>query len=117
VAVIDLDHFKDYNDANGHQSGDRMLKTGAAAWRSVLRSGDILTRYGGEEFAVVLPGCSLEEARTVLERLRKRTPEGQTCSVGLAQWDGRETATDLVARADRALYDAKRSGRDVLVAA
>lgn len=117
VAVIDLDRFKDYNDANGHQAGDRMLKAGAAAWRSVLRSGDTLTRYGGEEFAIVLPGCSLEEARTVLERLRKRTPDGQTCSVGLAEWDGQETATDLVARADRALYDAKRSGRDVLVAA
>jgi diguanylate cyclase (GGDEF)-like protein len=114
VAIIDLDHFKRYNDRHGHQAGDRLLKSAAAAWRTALRKTDTLSRYGGEEFAVVLPGCSSEEAEVVLERLRGLTPEGQTCSVGLAEWSG-ESDADLVARADAALYEAKRAGRDALI--
>ena len=114
VAIIDLDHFKRYNDRHGHQAGDRLLKSAAAAWRTALRKTDTLSRYGGEEFAVVLPGCSSAEAEVVLERLRGLTPEGQTCSVGLAEWSG-ESDADLVARADAALYDAKRAGRDALI--
>lgn len=73
-----------------------------------------MARYGGEEFLVLLPDCDLETARPVLERLRLATPNGQTVSVGLAQWDGAETARQLMARADAALYAAKRSGRDRL---
>ena len=115
VAVIDLDHFKRFNDHHGHQAGDRLLKTAAAAWRTALRDTDTLARYGGEEFAVVLPGCSAEVAEAVLERLRELTPEGQTCSVGLAEWSHGESDADLVARADAALYEAKRAGRDTLV--
>jgi diguanylate cyclase (GGDEF)-like protein len=117
VAVVDLDHFKRFNDEHGHQAGDRLLKAAAAAWRGALRETDTLARYGGEEFAVALPGCELEEAEVVLERLRRLTPEGLTCSIGLACWDGREADYELVARADAALYDAKRSGRDALVVA
>jgi diguanylate cyclase (GGDEF)-like protein len=117
VAVVDLDRFKEYNDAHGHQAGDRLLKTAAAAWRSALRSSDMLARYGGEEFAIVLPSCSALEAAGVLERLRLVTPEGQTCSVGLAEWRPGESHLDLVARADEALYRAKRRGRDGLVLA
>ena len=117
VAVIDLDHFKRYNDLHGHQAGDRLLKAAAAAWRTALRQTDTLARYGGEEFAVVLPGCSADVAETVLERLRELTPDGQTCSVGLAEWSPGESEADLVARADMALYAAKRAGRDALVAA
>jgi diguanylate cyclase (GGDEF)-like protein len=115
VAIIDLDHFKRYNDRHGHQAGDRLLKSAAAAWRTALRKTDTLSRYGGEEFAVVLPGCSSEEAEVVLERLRGLTPEGQTCSVGLAEWSAGESDADLVSRADAALYDAKRAGRDALI--
>ena len=115
VAVVDLDHFKQYNDEFGHQAGDRLLKTAAAAWRRALRDDDTLARYGGEEFAIALPRCGLEEAEHVLGRLRALTPEGLTCSVGLAAWDGAETDVALVGRADGALYRAKRSGRDAVV--
>lgn len=115
VAIVDLDHFKAFNDAHGHQAGDRLLKAAAAAWRTALRGADTLARYGGEEFAVALPSCSLYEAELVLERLRRLTPDGQTCSAGLAEWNGSESALEVVARADQALYEAKRSGRDALV--
>ncbi|HJR94729.1 MAG TPA: sensor domain-containing diguanylate cyclase [Gaiellaceae bacterium] len=115
VAIVDLDHFKRFNDVHGHQAGDRLLKASASAWRTALRQTDTLARYGGEEFGVVLPGCSADVAEVVLERLRELTPEGQTCSVGLAEWSPGESDADLVARADEALYEAKRAGRDALV--
>jgi diguanylate cyclase (GGDEF)-like protein len=115
VAVVDIDHFKAYNDEYGHQAGDRLLKTAASAWRTALRQSDTLARYGGEEFAVLLPSCTAAEAAAVLERLRVLTPEKQTCSIGLAEWSPGESDADLLARADEALYEAKRSGRDVLV--
>ncbi len=117
VAVIDLDHFKAFNDRLGHQAGDDLLKGASASWRTALRASDTLARYGGEEFAVALPNCSSTEAAVVLDRLRALTPEGQTCSIGLAEWAPGESAGDLVARADHALYAAKRGGRDALVAA
>jgi diguanylate cyclase (GGDEF)-like protein len=117
VAIVDLDHFKQYNDEHGHQAGDRLLKGAAAAWRGALREGDTLARYGGEEFGVALPSCGRAEAMLVLERLRELTPEELTCSVGLACWDGEEADVELVARADAALYEAKRAGRDALVVA
>jgi diguanylate cyclase (GGDEF)-like protein len=117
VAVVDLDHFKTFNDEHGHQAGDRLLKTAAAAWRTALRQSDTLARYGGEEFAVALPSCAASEAEAVLDRVRTLTPEGQTCSIGLAEWAPGESASELVARADEALYEAKRSGRDALVVA
>src|SRR5204862_159914 len=85
VAMLDLDHFKDFNDKLGHQSGDRLLKASAAAWRAQLRATDAITRYGGEEFALVLPNCSLEDATDLLERVRAATPAGQTASAGGAR--------------------------------
>jgi diguanylate cyclase (GGDEF)-like protein/PAS domain S-box-containing protein len=112
VAMLDLDHFKDYNDRRGHQAGDRLLAAGAISWRGALRPYDILARYGGEEFSVILPGCDLVDALTLVERLRSVTPEGESCSAGIAEWDGDEEAEALVGRADAALYRAKRSGRD-----
>ena len=117
VAMLDLDHFKDFNDRNGHQAGDRLLRTASAAWRAELRPYDILARYGGEEFSVILPGCGIDDGLKLVERLRSVTPEGESCSAGLAVWDGDEEAEGLVGRADAALYRAKRGGRNRVVAA
>jgi diguanylate cyclase (GGDEF)-like protein len=115
VAMLDLDHFKRFNDQHGHQAGDRLLKSATAAWRAMLRTTDLLCRYGGEEFSVLLPGATTEEAAEVLERLRAVTPQEQTFSAGLACWDGQEISEELVARADRALYAAKAAGRDHVI--
>jgi diguanylate cyclase (GGDEF)-like protein len=115
VAMIDLDHFKRYNDERGHQAGDRFLKQAAAAWSDAMRGTDLLARYGGEEFALALPSCPPEEALAVVERLRSATPEGETCSAGIAHWDGSESAAALVGRADAALYEAKRQGRNLSI--
>jgi diguanylate cyclase (GGDEF)-like protein len=115
VALLDLDHFKRFNDQHGHQAGDRLLKSATAAWRAMLRTTDLLCRYGGEEFSVLLPGATTEEAAEVLERLRAVTPQEQTFSAGLACWDGQEISEELVARADRALYAAKAAGRDHVI--
>ena len=112
VAILDLDHFKSYNDDHGHQAGDRFLKEAAAAWRAQLRPGDTLARYGGEEFVVLLHEDELDTARGVVDRLRAVTPRGQSCSAGIARRGDGETATDLLGRADHALYEAKRAGRD-----
>jgi diguanylate cyclase (GGDEF)-like protein/PAS domain S-box-containing protein len=117
VAMIDLDQFKAFNDAFGHQAGDRLLVSAAGRWTAELRPMDTIARYGGEEFLVLLPGCDLVSARTAADRLRAAMPERQTCSVGVAQWDGSETTTALIARADAALYAAKAAGRDATVAA
>jgi diguanylate cyclase (GGDEF)-like protein len=117
VAMLDLDFFKNYNDQRGHQAGDRHLKQSASAWGRELRASDTLARYGGEEFSVALPGCRLENARDIVERLRAAMPGEQTVSAGVVCWNGRETAEELVGRADAALYEAKRMGRDCLVVA
>ncbi|GID28819.1 hypothetical protein Abr02nite_38020 [Paractinoplanes brasiliensis] len=117
VALLDLDHFKQFNDANGHPAGDRLLKEAAAAWSDQLRTGDLLARYGGEEFGVLLVGESVAAAPAMLERMRAATPLGRTFSGGLAVWDGHEMPEQLVGRADEALYEAKNGGRDRVVAA
>jgi diguanylate cyclase (GGDEF)-like protein len=112
VALLDLDHFKSYNDRNGHRAGDRLLSGAAVAWSEQLRAADVLARYGGEEFAVLLPGCGDADARDLVERLRAATPAPGTASAGIAAWDGTEPFADLLDRADAALYEAKASGRD-----
>jgi diguanylate cyclase (GGDEF)-like protein len=112
VAILDLDRFKQYNDSHGHQAGDRFLKQIAGTWTQNLRIGDILARYGGEEFALALPGTNLNHAQEMLDRLREALPEDQTCSAGVCQWDGEESAEQLTARADTLLYAAKAAGRD-----
>ena len=117
VAVLDLDHFKAFNDERGHQAGDDLLEQTARAWQHMVRATDLLTRYGGEEFALAFPAWPPEIALLVIERLREAVTEGQTCSAGLAVWNGEESPDDLVARADAALYEAKRQGRDRTVTA
>jgi diguanylate cyclase (GGDEF)-like protein len=117
VAMLDLDHFKVFNDTFGHPAGDRLLKACAAAWRSDLRAADVLARYGGEEFIVLLPEAGIAEAEQLLARLQAAMPAGQTFSAGLAAWDGVATSDELIARADRALYAAKAAGRDRIVVA
>jgi diguanylate cyclase (GGDEF)-like protein len=117
VVMLDVDRFKDFNDREGHQAGDRLLKMCAASWANQLRATDVLVRYGGEEFSLVLTGCTLADARVLVERLRDAMPEGQTVSAGIAEWDGVEPPAALVGRADTALYDAKRAGRHRIVSA
>ena len=112
LALVDLDHFKRFNDRYGHPAGDRLLQETAMAWLEVLRANDFLARYGGEEFIVLLPDCSLRSADRVIERLRAATPGQETCSAGIALWDHRETPAALIERADRALYAAKAEGRN-----
>jgi diguanylate cyclase (GGDEF)-like protein/PAS domain S-box-containing protein len=111
LAMVDLDRFKAFNDRHGHQAGDQLLAATAAAWRPALRTTDTIARYGGEEFAVLLPHSDEEGALAVVERLLEVVPLGQTASAGVAAWDGSESAAELLARADAALYAAKGAGR------
>jgi diguanylate cyclase (GGDEF)-like protein/PAS domain S-box-containing protein len=114
VAAIDLDRFKPYNDAHGHQAGDVLLREATTAWRGVLRGADLLSRWGGDEFALLLPDCDLDCAERIVSRLQEVTPggeEGVGCSAGLVRWEVGESAEQVVARADAALYAAKADGR------
>jgi diguanylate cyclase (GGDEF)-like protein len=112
VAVLDLDEFKLYNDAHGHQQGDRLLAEAARRWTDCLRDSDFIARYGGEEFAMILRDCPVADAVAVLQRVRTSTPDGQTCSVGVARWNESEDAAAVLRRADDAMYAAKHAGRD-----
>jgi diguanylate cyclase (GGDEF)-like protein len=112
LAMLDLDHFKNFNDSRGHPAGDRLLKETAAAWREELRSGDFLGRIGGEEFALLLPKCTPADALVVVDRLRRRVPYEQTCSAGVIVRETCESAEALMTRVDEALYAAKSAGRD-----
>lgn len=112
IAMFDLDHFKDFNDTYGHPAGDRLLKETAAIWREQVRSGDLLARLGGEEFGLLLINCDTARANEVIERLRGLVYRDQTCSAGFASWRPGESADEVLARADTALYEAKESGRD-----
>lgn len=116
VAILDIDHFKDFNDTRGHQAGDALLTEAARSWRAHIADGGFIARYGGEEFGVLLPGTTLPEAIAILDEVRRSTPEGQTISVGVTQLRRDESPTDAVRRADGALYRAKAEGRDRVVA-
>ncbi len=129
VAMFDIDHFKAVNDTYGHVVGDRVLASVAAAARRTLREGDVLIRYGGEEFMILLVGASSEDGVLISERLRRSVAEtavvdgdqkiGVTISIGIASMpaDEIDSELDLVERADAALYSAKDRGRDRVVAA
>jgi len=112
VTMLDLDHFKEFNDSQGHPAGDRLLRETAAAWREELRAGDFVARLGGDEFALLLPDCTAANALEVVERLRVRIPGEQTCSAGIAMHVPGSPPETLMAQADTALYEAKTAGRD-----
>jgi diguanylate cyclase (GGDEF)-like protein len=116
VAIVDLDRFKAYNDTHGHDGGDDFLVAAARAWQRAL-PGVFVARWGGEEFTVLLPGLDPDAAVAALRAVHEAVPHGQTCSIGVATWDGAEVPPAVLARADAALYRAKRTGRDRTVCA
>ena len=123
LAFVDLDSFKSINDGYGHEEGDRALGRAASALRRVLRRGDILIRWGGEEFLAVMPNTDADGALSAITRMRDTglgiRPDGKplTASVGIAErmCDGIEVWTDLVELADRRMYMAKQSGKDRVI--
>jgi diguanylate cyclase (GGDEF)-like protein len=122
LVICDLDHFKDINDNFGHAAGDGVIRTFAGFLRAVAANNYVAGRIGGEEFAIILPGANLAAARLFAEGLRSAcagvtiegAPEGCrfTASFGVAELAPNEQVSDILVRADKALYDAKKSGRD-----
>jgi diguanylate cyclase (GGDEF)-like protein len=117
LVMLDIDHFKQYNDNRGHPDGDHFLRSVTEAWTTVLRDNDLLARFGGEEFLVLLRDCPIEAALGCADRLRAAVPEGMTCSAGVAAFQSGEDMAMLMARVDLALYQAKTSGRNKTVQA
>jgi len=117
MAMLDIDHLGAFNMVCGEREGDRLLKETAALWRAELREVDVLARFDGGTFAVVLPNCGLGEAIDVMDRVRAATPRKQTASAGVGRWDGEEPSELLQARCDDALAAAKQAGRNLTIAA
>ena len=125
VAFADLDHFKILNDTHGHAAGDRALRHFATVASSVARAGDMVCRFGGEEFLLVYVGCDVTEAAPVVHRLRTTLADSIaasgvppfTVSIGLADTSYGGSAVEIIAHADEALLTAKREGRDQLIIA
>ncbi len=127
VAMMDVDRFKGINDAHGHAVGDDILKRLGAIVGAAVRAHDLPARHGGDEVAVLIPETRVDAALKLIDRLRQqvaaelRTPDEQpvTVSCGVAEWSGlaEDTGPDVVRRADAALYEAKRAGRNRVVAA
>ncbi|MEZ4336311.1 MAG: sensor domain-containing diguanylate cyclase [Sandaracinaceae bacterium] len=122
LLLMDLDHFKNVNDAWGHQVGDDVLRGFVDRVKGEVRAPDVVIRRGGEEFVILMPSTGAEDARAVAERIRARvaaapieTEAGAvplTVSIGVATWRPDESGADVEARADAALYRAKSAGRD-----
>jgi diguanylate cyclase (GGDEF)-like protein len=124
ILMLDVDHFKEYNDEHGHQAGDDVLARVGTVLRDSIRPYDCAARYGGEEFLVVLSGVSLDDARECAERIRKKVREERfdgrsvTVSIGVAEYPTHGESEDaIIAQADAALFRAKRAGRDRIVCA
>lgn len=127
LLMADVDHFKNINDAFGHETGDLMLTTIAAVLSTSLRGYDLCSRWGGEEFLILLPETGVEDAVVAGEKLRERISEikmdreghalGATISLGVADYRQGETLTTLLQRADETMYEAKRLGRNRIVVA
>ena len=123
IAMADLDHFKLLNDSYGHETGDRALRVFAQVLRESMRSQDLVCRHGGEEFAIAIPGCSIEKAREIFEATRSRLDAAMTVaglpkftvSFGVVDADPNDDLPSLISRADTALFQAKREGRDRVV--
>jgi diguanylate cyclase len=128
ILMIDIDHFKTFNDNYGHQVGDQVLRLVARVLQESVRDCDHVARYGGEELIAVLPGATLDVCAEVAERIRRRIGEARltrrttgeeissiTISIGVAQFRLAESAEGLIERCDRALYQAKRSGRNCTI--
>ena len=127
--MVDIDDFKAYNDAHGHQAGDLALEMTAQCLKTALRSADVAARYGGEEFSILLPQTGLAEARTIGERIRRRIertqfPHGQgqplgavTVSIGVSSFGAElDTPAEIIYAADQALYAAKARGKNCIEA-
>lgn len=127
LLMTDIDHFKKFNDTYGHQTGDQVLRLVALAMKQNIKSQDIACRYGGEEFTIILPESSLEEAAAIGENIRtavmskelvkRSTGENLgrvTISMGVATFRPTDVAHSIVSRADEALYLAKNSGRNLV---
>jgi diguanylate cyclase len=127
VAMIDIDNFKHLNDTHGHQAGDKVLVHLVEIIQDTLRTNDLIGRYGGEEFLVLLPGSPLEAACEVMQRLQTQMAQKPivwenlelcvTFSVGVATLRPAEIAPALIGRADKAMYEAKRKGKNCVVTA
>ncbi len=117
IFMLDVDGFKAFNDRHGHLKGDEILCEVADVLRSELRPTDMLARFGGDEFAVLLPGANLDDAMTTAERIRYVMANhvyeaGVTLSLGVAEMGEEDTLSDLIAKADEAMYRATASGRN-----
>ena len=109
LAVIDIDNFKKVNDRDGHHAGDRLLCELASGWQRATREGsDFLARIGGDEFGLLTPESTEVELVSVTQRLREMSPDGVSYSIGVATWDGSESAANLFRRADELMYHMKR---------
>jgi two-component system, cell cycle response regulator len=122
LMLLDLDHFKQVNDTHGHDVGDEVLRLVAKTLKDMTRFHDVVARLGGEEFAVVAPNMDADHLAKLAERIRRAIAAQVmvlgnvrlrvTASVGLSVWDGREGAEEIFRRADKNLYEAKRTGRN-----
>jgi diguanylate cyclase (GGDEF)-like protein len=122
VLMLDIDHFKQVNDQYGHVRGDAVLKAVAQCLKTVARDDDIVVRYGGEEFCLILPSAAIETACQVAERVHAAVQQARptglplTMSIGVAaSANGKDDLYDIIGRADAALYEAKQSGRNCTV--
>ena len=113
LIMIDLDYFKKTNDTYGHIQADKILKEAAQKMQDSLRKNDILARFGGDEFILLLPGCNIEKAYLIAERMRKKIESSlSTASFGISSLKDVDSLEELIIRADKALYIAKEQGRN-----